>query len=80
MTKRAKRFAKIRQNPKNVTKNELHSLLIDYGFVQRSGKGSHTIYQHPDEPTPLVVAAHGAHVPTYIVKQALAAIERIRVK
>jgi predicted RNA binding protein YcfA (HicA-like mRNA interferase family) len=77
MVKRDKRLSKIRQNPKHVSKDELERLLVNWGFVQRGGKGSHTVYQHRDEETPIVVAAHGKHVPTYIVRQVLNAIDRI---
>ncbi len=77
MTKREKRLEKIRRNPKNVSKEELDLVLTDYGFVRREGKGSHTVYQHPDQETPIVVAAHGKHVPAYIVKQVLDVIDRL---
>lgn len=65
MTKREKRLKNIRQNPKHVSKDDLEQVLLDYGFLRREGKGSHTVYQHPDEDTPIVVAAHAKHVPTY---------------
>jgi predicted RNA binding protein YcfA (HicA-like mRNA interferase family) len=55
MTKREKRLEKIRRNPKAVSKDELDQVLNDYGFVRREGKGSHTVYQHPDQETPIVV-------------------------
>jgi len=77
MSKRQKCLSKIRQNPKNVSKDELDQVLADYGFINRQGKGSHTVYQHPEEETPIVVAVHGKHVPAYIVKQVLSAIDRI---
>jgi predicted RNA binding protein YcfA (HicA-like mRNA interferase family) len=77
MSKRKKRLSKIRNNPKAVTKDDLDTVLRDFGFVERDGKGSHTIYQHPDNETPLVVAAHGKSVPAYIVKQALALIDAL---
>jgi predicted RNA binding protein YcfA (HicA-like mRNA interferase family) len=77
MTKREKRLEKIRQNPKHVSKDDLDQLLSGYEFVRREGKGSHTVYQHPDQETPIVVVAHGKHVPAYIVKQVLDAIDRI---
>jgi len=80
MTKRAKRLQKIRQNPQNVSKEMLDNLLRDYDFSPRGGKGSHTVYQHPNDETPIVVAAHGAHVPVYIVRQILDAIDRIMVE
>lgn len=77
MTKREKRLAKIRRNPKNVTRDEIDQVFTDYGFVRREGKGSHIVYQHPDQATPVVIAAHGHHIPAYIVKQVLEAIDRV---
>lgn len=77
MTKREKRLKKIRQNPKNVTKDELDVVLRDFGFEARAGKGSHSVYQHPNLQNPIVIATHAAHVPAYIVKQALEAIDQI---
>jgi len=58
-----------------MTTPQLDRVLADYGFIRREGKGSHTVYQHPVEETPIVVAAHGQHVPAYIVKQVLDAID-----
>lgn len=78
MTKREKRLQKIRQNPKNVSKEILDSVLTDFGFEARKGKGSHTIYTHPNEENAIAVASHKSHVPVYIVKQVLEAIDRIK--
>lgn len=72
-----KDFLKIRQHPKHVSLEDLEQLLTDYGFVPRGGKGSHMVYQHPDEANPIVVAVHGKHVPAYIVKQVLDVIDRL---
>jgi predicted RNA binding protein YcfA (HicA-like mRNA interferase family) len=77
MTKREKRLEKIRQNPKHVNKSQLEQILVDFGFIRRDGKGSHTIYQHHKLETPVVIAVHGQHVPEYIVKKTLAAIDKI---
>lgn len=77
MTKREKRLQKVRQNPKNVTQEELDIILKDFGFEPRAGKESHTVYQHSQLENPIVIAVHGTHVPAYIVKQVLAAIDRI---
>jgi len=46
MTKREKRLARIRNNPKNVRFEELDRLLRDYGFERRqpSGGSSHYFY------------------------------------
>jgi predicted RNA binding protein YcfA (HicA-like mRNA interferase family) len=77
MSKREKRLQKLRQNPNHVDQDTLDRVLTDYGFVKREGKGSHQIYQHSARATPLVVASHGKHVPAYVVKQALAAIDAL---
>lgn len=41
MTKKEKRLQKMRRNPRKVTFDELISVLEDYGFAIRQGKGSH---------------------------------------
>jgi predicted RNA binding protein YcfA (HicA-like mRNA interferase family) len=77
LTKREKRLEKIRQNSKNVSKDDLEQVLSDFGFIKREGKGSHTVHSHPDIETPVIIASHGKHVPAYIVKKALEAIDRL---
>lgn len=52
-------------------------VLNDFGFKLRKGKGSHTVYEHSTEDISLVVAAHKTHIPVYIVKKALEAIDQI---
>lgn len=41
MSKRKKRLQRIRQNPKNVSFEDLRQLLEDYGFVLQRSSGSH---------------------------------------
>ena len=41
MTKKEKRLQKIRRNPREVTFDELVSVLEDQGFNFRKGRGSH---------------------------------------
>lgn len=41
MTKKDKRLRKMRQNPKNVKYDDLISVLLEYGFEIREGRGSH---------------------------------------
>ena len=77
MSKRKKRLEKLRRNPNHASKEAVDQVLHDFGYIRREGKGSHTVYQHPDRDTPIVVAAHGKDVPAYIVKQVLAAIDAI---
>ncbi len=45
MTKREKRLQKIRQNPRNVSFDELRQVLEDYGFELRRINGSHHIFR-----------------------------------
>lgn len=56
----------------------LDTILKDFGFISRKGKGSHIVYKHKLEENPIAVAAHKAHIPVYIIKQVLEAIDRIR--
>lgn len=74
MSKRKKRLEKLRRNPKNVRPEELDSVLQDFGFSPDFSVGSHVTYRHPSGAR-ITVAAHGSHVPAYIVKQALKAID-----
>ncbi len=76
MAKRDQRLEKLRRNPKNVRKDELDAALHDFGFTPDFASGSHVTYRHPSGAK-VTVAAHGAHVPAYIVKQALKAIDSL---
>ena len=46
MSKRKKRLEKIRRNPKNARKDELASVLEEYGFTLDLSEGSHMTYRH----------------------------------
>lgn len=47
MSKREKRLQHIRQNPTNVSIDDLEQLMLDYGIEQvRGGKGSHRKYRY----------------------------------
>jgi predicted RNA binding protein YcfA (HicA-like mRNA interferase family) len=59
-----------------VRKDDLDRVLRDAGFLPDFTAGSHVTYRHPSGAR-VTVAAHGAHVPAYIVKQALKAIDRL---
>lgn len=67
MSKREKRLAKLRNNPKNVRKDELDEVLQGFGFTPDFTAGSHVTYRHSSGAR-ITVAAHGANVPVYIVK------------
>lgn len=80
MTKREKRLQKIRQNPRNVPFDDLKSVLEDYGFVMRTGKGtSHRFFFRKigDRAWPLTIPFKKPHIKFVYVKQALEAIDEI---
>jgi predicted RNA binding protein YcfA (HicA-like mRNA interferase family) len=76
VSKRKKRLEKMRRNPKNVRHDELDTVLRDYGFTPDFTAGSHTTYRHPSGVR-VTTVTHGALVRTYIVKQALKAIDTL---
>jgi predicted RNA binding protein YcfA (HicA-like mRNA interferase family) len=78
MSKRKKRLERLRRNPKNVRPEELDSVLKEFGFIPDFSAGSHVAYRHPSGVR-ITVAAHGQHVPSYIVKQALKAIDMLAI-
>lgn len=80
MSKRAKRLARIRQNPRNVSFQELAQLLEDYGFIMRKGSGSsHHVFRAEigDHLWKLTIPHRKPHVKEAYVKEALAAIDEI---
>ena len=46
MTKREKRLQKIRQNPNNVSMDDLEQVLNDYGIYLDHATGSHHIFRY----------------------------------
>ncbi|MBI5667079.1 MAG: type II toxin-antitoxin system HicA family toxin [Chloroflexi bacterium] len=78
MSKRKKRLQRIRQNPKNVSFDELRHLLEDYGFVPDRSSGSHHSFkvQIKGEYILFVVPYRRPVKPNY-VRDALQLIEQI---
>ncbi len=64
MSKRKKRLEKLRRNPKNVRKEELDTVLLDFGFSPDFTAGSHTTYRH-ESGARVTVAGHSQHLPAY---------------
>lgn len=50
MTKRKKLIERLRNNPKNVTFDELKDLLVYLGFEYRKTGSSHYPFKHPKYP------------------------------
>ncbi len=46
MSKREKRLQKLRQNPQNVSMDELEQVLNDYGIYRDHATGSHHIFRY----------------------------------
>jgi predicted RNA binding protein YcfA (HicA-like mRNA interferase family) len=78
MSKRKKRLERIRQNPKNVSFEDLRKLLEDYGFVLERSSGSHHSFKVEinGEYTLFVVPYRRPVKPNY-VRDALKLIDEI---
>ena len=63
--------------PKKI--RELKAILRKAGFVQRSGKGSHTVWLHPAVPWNVVLSGHdGDDAKPYQERDVLTALEKLR--
>ncbi len=78
MTKREKRLLRIRQNPKNVQFDELHTIIEEYGFVLKRSSGSHHSFQVKvgDEDI-LLVIPYARPIGTAYVREAIKLIDEI---
>jgi predicted RNA binding protein YcfA (HicA-like mRNA interferase family) len=79
VTKQEKREQRIRQNLNQVRFSALDTLLQTEGFDRADTGGSHVHYHHPKFRGVVTVATHAAFVPSYQVKQALVAIDAVRI-
>ena len=76
MSKRQKRLQKIRQNPKDVSFDELNQLLKDYDFELRRVTGSHHIFEYTLKEERLkFVLPLGKPIKPYYVREALKLID-----
>jgi len=73
MTKRDKRIAAMRRNPKTVRPDELDAVLLAAGFEARQESTSHKLYKRGTQQIS-VPQRHPYLLPTY-VKQALDLLE-----
>lgn len=79
MTKRKKRLERIRQNPKNVSFEELRRVVESFGFTLNRVKGSHYIFdvQLEEQVESLVIPFKKPHVKPVYVKRCLEIIDLI---
>uniref|UniRef100_B8HMY2 YcfA family protein n=1 Tax=Cyanothece sp. (strain PCC 7425 / ATCC 29141) TaxID=395961 RepID=B8HMY2_CYAP4 len=63
--------------PKKI--RELKAILLKAGFTSKSGKGSHSKWEHPSLKQPIIIARKdGADAPLYLEKQINEALEELR--
>lgn len=81
MSKRRKLLERIRQNPKNVSFEDLRKLLEMYGFIFKRSRGSHCSFQGyvGGQKVPFVVPYNQPLKPVY-VRKALALVDQIRLE
>ena len=78
MSKRSKRLDRIRQNPTNVSLDDLRRVLEDYGFVLERSEGSHfTFSVIIANQTKLLVVPYRRPVKPIYVKKALQIIDEV---
>lgn len=78
MTKREKRLQRIRDNPKNVTLEELRIVLEEHGIIYRKTVGSHFTFSYVVEgQTKLLVVPFKRPIKPVYVKKALQVIDAI---
>jgi predicted RNA binding protein YcfA (HicA-like mRNA interferase family) len=79
VTKREKRLQKIRQNPKNVSFEDLQQVLQDHGFILDRVVGSHHTFIGTVDDQPLSITIPAKHpLKRVYVKMALALIDEVR--
>ncbi len=78
MSKRQKRLARIRQNPNNVSLDDLRKVLEDYGFEYRQAVGSHYTFTFVlGGQTKLLVIPFKRPLKSVYVKHALKLIDQV---
>lgn len=75
MSRREKLLARIRNNARSVTYDELAKVLEWHGFECRKAKGSHRIFKRGD--TSVVIVWRKPHVHSRAVMEALAVIDSL---
>jgi len=79
MSKREKRLQKIRQNPTNVSMDELEKVLNDYGIERDHATGSHYIFRYTLEGQHLRLSIpYRKPIKAIYVKESIVVIDQIR--
>ncbi len=78
MSKRRKRLERLRQNPTNVSLDDLRHLLEDYGFNYKQTVGRHYTFSYMlDGQTKLLVVPFKRPIKSIYVKRAVKLIDQI---
>lgn len=77
MSKRKKRLERIRQNPKNVSFQDLRQVLEDHGFVLDRVVGSHHTFKRKKGDEIIVVPYTRAQLQSVYVRRALELIDQV---
>ena len=77
MSKRKKRLEKLRQNPRDVSFDDLRKVLEDFGFELVRSKGSHFAFKHDQLKEIFVLPYRKPHVKTEYVEQFLVIVEKL---
>lgn len=77
MSKRKKRLERIRQNPKNVSFQDLRQVLEDHGFVLDRVVGSHHTFKRKEGDEIIVVPYTRAQLQSVYVRRALELIDQV---
>lgn len=79
MSKREKRLQKIRQNPSDVSMDELEQVLRDYGVERDHATGSHYIFRYNLNGQNLRLSIpYRKPIKAIYVKESIAVIDQIR--
>ena len=76
MTKRAKLFDKLKNNPKDATFSQIEKLLLSEGFTLDRISGSHHIFKNG--PIMFVLPIQGNKVKSVYVKRVIEIMEEIK--
>ena len=76
MSRCAKLFQAVRNNPSDVRFADACRIAEWLGFIHKGGKGSHRAYQRSGEPIGLNFQNRGGKIPRYQAEQLLAMIEK----
>jgi len=77
VTKRQKRLQKIRNNPQSVRFEELHQLLIEYGFQPRQPRGGSSHFIYVRGGLRLTIPLNRPHLKEVYVKRVIRLLEEI---